>query len=127
MGHFIWDPRDHRKGSTSPDPHCAISIRATVGITANEELSRRVPVGAAPHKDRVLASRSGPSCRSSGRVVTLHVEQQSRLYPNRPLFPTKIGGSRGPGAWEVFGRVSDLHPGKKIFTDGFADSDLWSN
>nr|WP_303652480.1 porin [Paludisphaera mucosa] len=56
-----------------------------------------------------------------------HVEQRSRLYPRRPLIPTKKGGVRGPGAWEVVARVSDLSLGERIFTGGFADPNLWSN
>ncbi len=56
-----------------------------------------------------------------------HVEQRSRLYPNRSLFPTKRGDPRGPGAWEMVGRVGELRLGEKIFTEGFADPNLWSN
>ncbi len=56
-----------------------------------------------------------------------HVEQRSRLYPRRPLFPTRRGNPRGPGAWEVVGRVGELRVGENIFTSGFADPNLWSN
>lgn len=56
-----------------------------------------------------------------------HVEQRSRLYPLRPLIPTRKGGERGPGAWEVVGRVSSLQLGRGIFASGFADPNLWSN
>ena len=56
-----------------------------------------------------------------------HVEQRTRVYPRRPFIPTKKGDRRGPGAWEVVSRVSDLRLGKQIFTSGFADPNLWSN
>ena len=55
------------------------------------------------------------------------VERRSRVTPLRPLFPTRKGEARGPGAWEVVGRVSELALGEKIFTSGFADPNLWSN
>ena len=56
-----------------------------------------------------------------------HVAQRSRVYPLRPFFPTNRKDRRGPGAWEVVGRVSELRLGEQIFTSGFADPDLWSN
>lgn len=56
-----------------------------------------------------------------------HVERRTRLKPLRPLVPTNKGEHRGLGAWEVAGRVSELHLGEQIFTSGFADPDLWSN
>jgi phosphate-selective porin OprO and OprP len=55
------------------------------------------------------------------------VERRSRVTPNRPFFPTSKGQERGPGAWEVVGRVSELRLGENIFTSGFADPYLWSN
>ena len=55
------------------------------------------------------------------------VERRARLYPLRPLVPTKKGEPRGPGAWEVVGRVSELRLGEQIFKSGFADPSLWSN
>jgi phosphate-selective porin OprO/OprP len=56
-----------------------------------------------------------------------HVERRTRVYPERPLVPTKKGQPRGPGAWEVVGRVSQLRLGEQIFSSGFADPSLWSN
>ena len=56
-----------------------------------------------------------------------HVEQRTRVYPRRPFIPSKKGDRRGPGAWEVVSRVSDLRLGKQVFTSGFADPNLWSN
>ena len=38
-----------------------------------------------------------------------------------------VKGKRGPGAIEVHGRFSTLNFGKQVFTDGFADPNLWSN
>ena len=55
------------------------------------------------------------------------VERRSRVNPLRPFIPTKKGDRRGPGAWEVAGRVSQLRLGEKVFTGGFADPNLWSN
>ena len=55
------------------------------------------------------------------------IERRARLYPLRPLVPTKKGEPRGPGAWEVVGRVSQLRLGEQIFKSGFADPSLWSN
>jgi phosphate-selective porin OprO and OprP len=55
------------------------------------------------------------------------VERRTRVIPRRPLVPTKKGGDRGPGAWEVAGRVSQLRLGEQIFLSGFADPNLWSN
>ena len=56
-----------------------------------------------------------------------NVERRSRVRPLRPVFPTSKRDTRGPGAWEVVGRVSELRLGEKIFTAGFADPNLWSN
>jgi phosphate-selective porin OprO/OprP len=56
-----------------------------------------------------------------------HVERRSRVVPRRSFIPTARGEPRGPGAWEVVGRVSELRLGEKIFTAGFADPNLWSN
>jgi len=55
------------------------------------------------------------------------VARRTTVVPLRPLFPTSKGDHRGPGAWEVVGRVSELRLGEKIFTAGFADLNLWSN
>ncbi len=55
------------------------------------------------------------------------VERRTTVVPLRPLVPTSKGDRRGPGAWEVVGRVSELRLGEKIFTAGFADPNLWSN
>ncbi len=55
------------------------------------------------------------------------VDRRSRVTPLRPLIPTRKGMQRGPGAWEVVGRVSELSLGREIFTGGFADPNLWSN
>ena len=56
-----------------------------------------------------------------------HVERRTRVYPERPLVPTRKGQPRGPGAWEVVGRVSELRLGEQVFNSGFADPSLWSN
>ena len=56
-----------------------------------------------------------------------HVERRAVLKPLRPFIPPKKGGIRGPGAWEVVGRVSKLRLGEQIFTSGAADPTLWSN
>ncbi len=55
------------------------------------------------------------------------VERRSRVSPLRPVFPTSKGQIRGPGAWEVVGRVSELRLGESVFTAGFANPNLWSN
>jgi len=55
------------------------------------------------------------------------VERRTVVNPRRPFIPTRKGVQRGPGAWEVVGRVSELRLGEKIFTSGFADPNLWSN
>src|SRR5439155_9951284 len=45
-----------------------------------------------------------------------------------PLRPFNLGQScRGPGAWEVTARYSDLRLSSRIFTAGLADSNVWSN
>lgn len=56
-----------------------------------------------------------------------HIERRTRVQPLRPLVPTNKGDHRGLGAFEVVGRVSELHLGEQIFTGGFANPDLWSN
>jgi phosphate-selective porin OprO/OprP len=56
-----------------------------------------------------------------------HVERRARVYPPRPLIPTRKGDRRGLGAWEAVGRVSELSLVEKIFTAGFADPGLRSN
>jgi phosphate-selective porin OprO/OprP len=55
------------------------------------------------------------------------VERRTRVYPRRPFIPTKKGDPRGPGAWEVTSRVSQLRLGESVFSSGFADPNLWSN
>ena len=56
-----------------------------------------------------------------------HVDRRARINPLRPFVPTNKGDRRGPGAWEVAGRVSELALGKEIFSGGFSDPNLWSN
>ncbi len=56
-----------------------------------------------------------------------HVERRTRLIPLRPFIPTNKRDRRGPGAWEVVGRVSRLRLGEEVFDAGFANRDLWSN
>jgi phosphate-selective porin OprO/OprP len=56
-----------------------------------------------------------------------NIERRARLRPLRPLFPTRKGEPRGPGAWEAVARVSELRLGSDVFTAGFADPNLWSN
>ncbi len=55
------------------------------------------------------------------------IEKRSRLYPLRPLIPTRKGEQRGIGAWELTGRVGMLELGREVFTAGLADPNLWSN
>jgi phosphate-selective porin OprO and OprP len=56
-----------------------------------------------------------------------HIDRRSRVTPLRPFLPSNKGDQRGPGAWEVVGRVSELSLGREIFSGGFADPNLWSN
>ena len=56
-----------------------------------------------------------------------HIDWRSRVTPLRPFLPTNKGDHRGPGAWEVVGRVSELGLGKEVFSSGFADPNLWSD
>ncbi|WP_235905105.1 OprO/OprP family phosphate-selective porin [Tautonia marina] len=55
------------------------------------------------------------------------VERRTRLYPLRPLIPTRKGQRRGLGAWELTGRFSTLAMGEEVFNAGLADRNLWSN
>ncbi len=55
------------------------------------------------------------------------IERRTRLYPLRPFIPTKSGQRRGPGAWEIVSRYSELSLGNEVFNAGFADPRLWSN
>jgi phosphate-selective porin OprO/OprP len=51
-----------------------------------------------------------------------------QIAPNRPFDPTR--GCRGPGAWEIVGRVSRLAAGGAVFAPGaerLADPDDFSN
>jgi phosphate-selective porin OprO/OprP len=56
-----------------------------------------------------------------------HVERRTRVYPLRPLVPTRREQRRGLGAWELAGRVSRLGLGDEVFLAGFADPRLWSD
>ena len=56
-----------------------------------------------------------------------NVERRTMVKPLRPFAPLAKGEDRGPGAWELVGRVSELKLGESIFTGGFADPSRWSN
>ncbi|MBX6314043.1 MAG: hypothetical protein IRY99_14175 [Isosphaeraceae bacterium] len=46
----------------------------------------------------------------------------------KPLCPFDLRkGKFGLGAWEVHGRYSFLNVGDNVFTDGYANPDLWSS
>lgn len=81
--------------------------------TASRPESRRVPF-------------SGYYVSAGYFLTGEHVERRTRLTPLRPFLPLN-GGPRGPGAWEVVGRVSKLGLGDEVFAGGFADRKLWSN
>jgi phosphate-selective porin OprO/OprP len=53
------------------------------------------------------------------------VERRTVVRPIRPLIPLTKGGRRGPGAWELAGRVSALRLGDEVFSAGLADRSLW--
>ena len=55
------------------------------------------------------------------------VERRAMVHPLRPFIPTGKGERKGPGAWELVGRVSELHLGEQVFTAGLADRNRWSN
>jgi phosphate-selective porin OprO/OprP len=55
------------------------------------------------------------------------VERRTRVYPLRPFVPVVKGGLRGPGAWELAARVSQLRLGQEVFSSGFADQNIWSD
>ncbi len=55
-----------------------------------------------------------------------NVERRAMVTPLRPFTFGKLG-DRGPGAWELVGRVSELRLGESVFTGGFADPNRWSN
>lgn len=55
------------------------------------------------------------------------VERRARVKPLRPFVPLRKGTVRGPGAWEVVTRVSELQLGEEVFTSGFADAAVWNN
>lgn len=54
-------------------------------------------------------------------------ERRTRIRPLRPFVPMGRGDRRGPGAWELTGRVSRLAVGQEVFDFGFADRSLWSD
>ncbi len=56
-----------------------------------------------------------------------HVERRTRVKPIQSLIPTHKDEDRGLGAWEVAGRVSRLSLGEEVFSDGFADANIWAN
>ncbi len=65
---------------------------------------------------------------SAGYFLTgEHIERRTRVKPLRPFIPVEKDQRRGPGAWELTSRVSQLRLSDKIFTTGFADPTLWSN
>jgi len=55
------------------------------------------------------------------------IQRRARVYPLRPLIPTKDGQHRGLGAWEITSRFSQLSLGDQVFNAGIADRNLWSN
>lgn len=54
-------------------------------------------------------------------------ERRTRIRPLRPFVPMGRGDRRGPGAWELTGRVSRFNVGREVFDHGFADRRLWSD
>jgi phosphate-selective porin OprO and OprP len=56
-----------------------------------------------------------------------HIERRTRLQPLRPFAPIDAQQPRGPGAWEVVSRVSQLRLGDEVFSAGLADATIWSN
>jgi phosphate-selective porin OprO and OprP len=56
-----------------------------------------------------------------------HIERRTRVQPLRPFAPIDAQEPRGPGAWEVVSRVSQLRLGDEIFSAGLADPTIWSN
>jgi phosphate-selective porin OprO/OprP len=54
------------------------------------------------------------------------VERRTRVYPLRPFVPLQKATPRGPGAWELVSRVSELKLGSQVFNSGFADPSVWS-
>lgn len=54
------------------------------------------------------------------------VQRRSRVYPLRPLIPTRAAQRRGLGAWELAARLGRLGLGDEVFTGGFADPGRWS-
>ena len=56
-----------------------------------------------------------------------HVDRRAMVVPRRPLVPTRPGQSRGIGAWEAVGRVSQLTLGRELFEAGLADERRWAN
>jgi phosphate-selective porin OprO/OprP len=79
------------------------------------------------HPSRVQVPFSGFYVTGGYFLTGEHVERRTRVTPRRPLVPTNRKDPRGPGAWEVVGRVSGLRLGETVFTGGFADPNLWSN
>ena len=53
------------------------------------------------------------------------LNERAFLDPRRPFDLRK--GKRGPGAWEVHARFSELQLGNQVFSAGFADKNLWTN
>jgi phosphate-selective porin OprO/OprP len=50
---------------------------------------------------------------------------RTNLQPLRPFDLRE--GRFGPGAWELTARYSQLNLDPRVFTDGFADPNLWTN
>jgi phosphate-selective porin OprO/OprP len=49
------------------------------------------------------------------------------VKPLKPAIPLSKNQSRGIGAWELAGRVSQLKLGDEVFENGFANPDNWTS
>lgn len=82
---------------------------------------------ATPGNARVLIPYSGYYAAAGYFLTGEQIERRTRVKPLRSFVPTDKDEARGPGAWELTGRVSQLRLSEKIFTSGFADPTVWSN
>jgi phosphate-selective porin OprO/OprP len=73
----------------------------------------------------IHVSVEGWSVQAAYLLTGETIRDRTNIQPLRPFDLRE--GRRGPGAWEVTARYSQLDLGSRVFTGGLVDPTLWTN